>query len=475
MSDTVTMPQSVRPVLAKKRPRLYVLYTPERGIVRGHAESLPDGPTFIGRRLSLGREGITLAGDASVSEEHACFEVTEGDAQVSVRDLGSKNGSWVGLAKLVRNGPAVVVCDGEVVRLGCTFLLLRYEPSKSVDASIPTLIGTSLPMRELRAKLQRLAAESAPVLLLGETGTGKELAAAALHGLSHRPGAFVARNCGALSESLLESELFGHAAHAFNDAKLRLGAFRSADQGTLFLDEIGELPLTQQAHLLRAVEEGTITPVGADKPLRCQVRIVAATNLDLESAVSAGGFRQDLFARLSHLVVKLPPLRERREDILPLLELFFPEVARVLHTDLLHALLVSDWRNNVRAVRSVADRLRIEGDSEELHDSLRPRDPPRIEVSTPSSSEPAIDSQPRLSPGPAPSTAGPHAAPGPVPPPARPYRLPAPSKSELTALMQKHLGTVAHVAQELGYSRRQVQRYLEQYGLDADDFRHLGH
>jgi DNA-binding NtrC family response regulator len=454
MSDTVTLPQSVRPVLAKKRPRLYVLFAPQRGIVRGHAESLPDGATFIGRRLPADREGITLTGDASVSEEHARFDTTDGDAQVTLRDLGSKNGSWVGATKLGKSGPAVVVRDGEVVRLGSTFLLLRYEPSKSADAAIPTLIGTSLAMRELRAKLQRLAGESAPVLLQGETGTGKELAAAALHALGRRSEKFVARNCGAFSESLIESELFGHAAHAFNDAKPRDGAFRSADRGTLFLDEIGELPLSQQAHLLRAVEEGKITPVGADKPLPCQARIVAATNRDLESAVSAGRFRQDLFARLSHLLVKLPPLRERREDILLLLEHFFPEVGRVLNADLLHALLNSDWRNNVRAVRAIADRLRIEGDSDDLHDSLRPRETPRIEV-----------------------TAETHAASiqaGDIAPPARPYRLPVPSKSELIALLEKHLGTVANLAQELGCSRRQVQRYLEQHGLDADSFRRGG-
>lgn len=471
MSDTVTLPQSVRPVLAQKRPRLYVLYAPQRGIVSGHAESLPEGTTFVGRRLPADREGITLAGDSSVSEEHARLDVTEGDAQVSLRDLGSKNGSWVGASKLLRNGPAVVVRDGDVVRLGSTFLLLRYEPSKSADASIPTLIGTSLAMRELRAKLQRLAAESAPVLLQGETGTGKELAASALHSLSRRPGAFVARNCGAFSESLLESELFGHVAHAFNDAKPREGAFRSADRGTLFLDEIGELPLSQQAHLLRAVEEGKITPVGADKPLPCQVRIVAATNRDLESAVSAGRFRQDLCARLSHLVVKLPPLRERREDLLLLLEHFFPDVARVLNADLLHALFLSDWRNNVRAVRSVADRLRMEGDSDDLHDSLRPRDLPRIEVNTEPPSTPASETQPLVNASPAQSAAAPAPTLGKVAPPDRPYRLPAPSKTELITLLQKHLGTISNVAQELDCSRRQVQRYLEQHGLNADDFR----
>lgn len=471
MSDTVTLPQSVRPVLSKKRPRLYVLYTPQRGIVRGSAESLPDGPTFIGRHLSSQHEGITLAGEVGVSEEHARFDVTEGDGEVTLHDLGSKNGSWVGATGLERNGPGIMVRDGEVLRLGSAFLLLRYEPSKSADASIPALIGTSLAMRELRAKLQRVAPESAPVLLYGETGTGKELAAAALHTLSRRPGGYVTRNCGAFPKSLLESELFGHAAHAFNDAKQRLGAFRSADRGTLFLDEIGELPLSQQAHLLRAVEEGKITPVGADQPLPCQARIVAATNRDLESAVSASRFRQDLFARLSHLLVKLPPLRERREDILLLLEHFFPDVAHVLNADLLHALFLSDWRNNVRAVRSVADRLRMEGESEELRDSLRPRDLPRIEVNTEPPSTPASETQPLVNASPAQSAAAPAPTLGKVTPPDRPYRLPAPSKTELITLLQKHLGTISNVAQELDCSRRQVQRYLEQHGLNADDFR----
>ena len=475
MSDTVTLPQSVRPVLAKKRPRLYVLYSPQRGILRSPAVSLPEGGTFLGRRLPTGTEGVTITDDASVSEEHACIDVTPGDAQVSVRDLGSKNGSWVGSTRLVKNGPAVVIRDGDILRLGGTFLLVRYEPSKSADAAIPALIGGSLVMRELRAKLQRIASESAPALLYGETGTGKELAAAALHSLSRRPGTFVARNCGAFPEGLLESELFGHVDDSFNGAKRRPGAFRTADRGTLFLDEIGELPQSQQAHLLRAVEEGKITPVGADKPLPCQVRIVAATNRDLESAVAAGQFRQDLLARLSHWVVRLPPLRDRREDILLLLEHFYPEVGRTLNVELVHALLTSDWRHNVRGVRAIADRLRIEGDSDDLHEALRPHQPPRVEVNEPATEQDTTPiADPLTSPAADPAAASPPAdpnSPRSVPPPTRPYRLRAPSRDELTALLTKHLGTVANVAAELGCSRRQVQRYLAEHGLDADTFR----
>lgn len=465
MSDTVTLPNAARPTLGKKRPRLYVLHTPQQGIVRGCAHSLLVGETYIGRLLSRDHEGITLAGDPSLSMEHAHVDVTDGDHQVKLRDLGSKNGTWVGATRL-RHGESAVVCDGDVVRLGGTFLVVRYESSKSGDAEIPTLVGVSLPMRELRARLQRLAQERAPVLLMGETGTGKELAARALHLLSKRTGELVIRNCAALPETLIESELFGHATHSFTGAKPRLGAFRTADQGTLFLDEIGELPATQQARLLRVIEEDCVTPIGADKPVPCQVRLVTATNRDLQAAVDAGHFRQDLRARLAHLVVELPPLRARREDLLLLLAHFYPDVGPLLSADLVHDLLLSAWRDNVRALRAIADRLRIDGDTEGLRESLRPRLAPRVEVSSALAPLPAAPEPPRAAPL---HTAPVHASS--VSPPARPYRLPAPSREQLVTLLTRHLGTVVHVAKELGCSRRQVQRWLDQYGLDADSYR----
>lgn len=444
MGDTVTLPNTSRPaLLAKKRPRLHVLYSPAQGPVRGAVHSLPVGVSYVGRRLSAGREGVVLDEDPSLSGEHALLGVTDGDCEVSLQDLGSKNGTWIGANRLVPGGAATVVRDGEVVRLGSTLLLLRYEPSKSVDADIAPLVGVSLPMRELRARLARLAKEPAPVLLHGETGTGKELAARALHSLSKRSGELVIRSCAALPESLIESELFGHVADAFTGAKARLGAFRSADRGTLFLDEVGELPQSQQARLLRVIEEGRVTAIGSDTPLPCQVRLVTATHRDLQAAVEAGRFRQDLYARMAHLIVKLPPLRARREDILLLLEHCYPDVRRLLCADLVQALLLCDYRDNVRTLRSVADQLRIDGDTESLRAFLRPRDETTVTV------EEALA----------------------VPPPERPYRLPAPSKQQLVQLLTKHLGTVTYLATELGCSPRQIRRWLELHDLDPDEYR----
>lgn len=441
MDDTVTIPNSARPaLLAKKRPRLHTLYSPLLGIVRGRAESLPVGETLLGRRLVPPHEGISIDFDSSLSAEHARLAVSDGDYQVTLCDLESKNGSWIGSTR-IEPGGAAPVRDGQVIRLGSTLFLLRYEPSKSPDAEIASLVGTSLAMRELRARLTRLARESAAILLFGETGTGKELAARALHQLSRRPGKLVTKNCAALTESLIESELFGHTGKAFTGAEVRTGAFRSAHLGTLFLDEIGELPLSQQARLLRAVEEGKITPVGSDTSLDCDVRLVSATHRNLGAAVEAGRFRQDLHARLVDLVVELPPLRDRREDILLLLEHFYPEVTRVLNAHLVQDILGCDFRNNVRELRQIANQLRIDGDNDKLRAGLRPARPATVEIAEE------------------------------VAPPERPYRLPVPTRAELTALLTKHLGTVAGLARELDCSPRQVRRWLEQHELDADAYR----
>jgi len=457
MGDTVTLPNSSRPApLARKRPRLYLLYTPQAGVVGTRAFSLPVGDAYLGRRLSPDHEGFVWEGDPALSAEHVLAQVTDGDFQVSLRDLGSKNGSWAGRSRLLPKGDAIVLRDGEVLRLGGSLLLLRYEPAKSADGDIKPLAGVSLAMRELRARLVRLAPESLPVLLYGETGSGKEVAARALHEKSGRSGELVARNCAAIPENLIESELFGHAANAFTSAKTRVGAFRSADRGTLFLDEVGELAIDLQARLLRVVEEGQVTPLGTDKPVPCQVRLVAATNRDLRKAVADGTFRGDLYARLAHMVVELPPLRARREDVLLLLRHFYPEVGCKLTADLVQDLLLSDWQYNVRGLRAVADRLRIDGDTEELRHELQGPQPARVEISDELEEPGMVAPQP-----------------SPCPPQSmRPYRLPIPSRDRLAELLTRHLGTVQHVADELGCSRRQAQRWLEHYNLNADEFRH---
>ncbi len=175
-------------------------------------------------------------------------------------------------------------------------------------------------MHEVLAKLKSIAPTSATVLIQGETGTGKELVAKAIHNNSPRKNKpFVAMNCTALNENLLEDELFGHEAGAYTGAdRLRKGRFEHANGGTLFLDEVGDMPLTLQAKLLRVLENQEVFRIGSNEPIKVNVRLLSATNRDLEDAVAAGTFRQDLYFRLKVVTVKLPPLRERREDI-PLL------------------------------------------------------------------------------------------------------------------------------------------------------------
>ena len=226
-------------------------------------------------------------------------------------------------------------------------------------------IGSSPPMGRLRNEIERVADSTASVLLTGESGTGKELVACALHRRSSRRNQrFVAVNCAALPDSLLESELFGHARGAFTGASsARTGLFLEANGGTLFLDEIGEIPLALQPKLLRALEQGTVRPVGGDREVPCDVRLVAATNRDLETAVAERRFREDLFFRINVLRISLPPLRARGGDALLLAQHFVREFAKRygkavegLSPAVADKLLAYRWPGNVRELRNAVER-----------------------------------------------------------------------------------------------------------------------
>jgi DNA-binding NtrC family response regulator len=341
--------------------------------------------------------------------------------------------------------------------MGNTIFLMRYEPSKPADAKISSLVGTSLAMRSLRARIEKVASEDRVyVLLLGETGVGKELVARALHELSPRhKGPFVAVNCGAITESLAESELFGHAAKAFTDAEPRDGCFRSAHRGTLFLDEIGDMPTFLQPKLFRVLQQRAVTPVGSDREEPCDVRVVSATNQDLQREIQEGTFRAELHSRLAQFYIEIPPLRERREDILLLLHFFFPEVGAKLTPDLTHELILYHWPQNIRQLSNVAVQLRIDGVSNALRTMLR---------SPATSPAELLKLLPPPPPPPSLRTSASH---------LRVPRTPltVPTREAMIELLQAYRGTVVHIAERCGCSRRQIQRWLEMYGLDVNDYR----
>ncbi|MEQ8634262.1 sigma-54-dependent transcriptional regulator [Gimesia maris] len=231
--------------------------------------------------------------------------------------------------------------------------------------SFGDMIGSSPAMQKLYDQLERVAVSDAGVLITGESGTGKELVSRSIHAHSRRAEKpFVAINCAALSEALLESELFGHVKGAFTDARSeRRGLFLEADGGTLLLDEMGEMPMSMQVKLLRTLEERVLRPVGSDKELPFDVRVICATNRDLESAVSDGKFREDLFYRINVIGLHLPPLRSRGTDVLRLAEHFLKQFSTAENkhvTDLAEGvaekLLQYHWPGNIRELRNVMER-----------------------------------------------------------------------------------------------------------------------
>jgi transcriptional regulator with PAS, ATPase and Fis domain len=277
------------------------------------------------------------------------------------------------------------------------------------------------------------------ILVRGESGTGKELIAAAVHELSRRAGAFVPVNCGALPAQLVASELFGSKKGAFSGAEERSGLVRAADRGTLFLDEIGDLALEAQASLLRVLQEGEVLPLGAAKPSKVDVRVVAATHRDLEAMVATGAFRQDLFARLSFHTIRLPPLRERREDIGLLLAGIvrrrLPERATsiALKPSGARSLFAASWPLNVRELERVVLAAA----------ALSPDPLLDLRASLPqSTSDPAIAAADD-----------------------------ADLKTRLESLLRAHRGNISAVAAEMGKARMQIQRWLKKFGLDAESYR----
>ena len=314
-------------------------------------------------RLTLGtaKGNDLVLGDETVSRFHLLVRRTESGIQVV--DQRSTNGTFVGGARL---GEATVA-PGTVIALGRTRVLLANGADTDVELhgeeSLGPILGVSMPMRRVMAWVRRAAAADASVLLSGESGTGKDVVARAIHQLGARANMpFVTVDCGALAPALIASELFGHEKGAFTGAdRQHTGALEQAHGGTLFLDEIGELPRELQSVLLGALERRTFRRVGGKSDVAVDVRVIAATNRNLRIEVNGGAFRLDLFYRLAVLALELPALRERREDVPLLLDHFLAQLghttgARALvPDDVMTAVLEHDLPGNVRELRNFAE------------------------------------------------------------------------------------------------------------------------
>jgi DNA-binding NtrC family response regulator len=333
---------------------------------------------------------------------------------------------------------------------------------QSSQTEATSLVGASAAMRKLRASLERLGDQDVPILIQGESGTGKELVARALHDKGHRRRKrFVALNCGAIPESLIDSELFGHTKGAFTGATTdRAGVFVEADGGTLFLDEIGDMPLAVQARLLRVLQESEVRPVGGSGTRKVDVRVIAATHVDLNAAVESGRFRQDLFYRLNVVVLRVPSLRERLDD-LPLLAAHFlrkhgGERPPSLHPDALEAMTTYSWPGNVRELENAV----LHANALHHGDVIGPESLPatisgRQRAPGSSSSamsygdddvlEPLTDAKRRAS-----STF---------------------EKRYLMKVMEKSKGSVSEAARLAGLDRTNFRRLLQRHGIDPVAFK----
>jgi len=331
----------------------------------GDARVLCRGEKLV---IGSGRNADLVIADPTVSQRHCRLSVQHD--QVLLEDLNSTNGVYVGAVCV---GSASVVDLGAFV-IGRTLLMLHAGVDAAVPVvdPVPGLIGSSLSMRRVALEVRRHAKTRAPILLQGESGTGKDVVARALHQLSHRQGAYVPLNVGALPESLADAELFGHRRGAFTGAlQSRPGAFEQAHAGTLFLDEIADLPLGMQVKLLRVVEDGIVRALGAAQTLQVDVRIVSASWARLEERVERQAFRADLYHRLSTVVIGLPPLRQRRSDIaelcVTLLRRIRDEVgAKALTSGALALLASYDWPGNVRELASVLYRAAMTAPTSEI-------------------------------------------------------------------------------------------------------------
>ena len=426
--------------LPSVRMKLVILSGPDAG----RTQPLPPGSYKLGSEPSC---DIVLK-DRAVSRQHLTLEVRE--EGVLARDMGSRNGSFCEGMRFNE----LAVRPGVVLKLGTTELKIVPESARekvippSSRTSFGSLVGASRKMREVFTLMERLAAGDSDVLIQGETGTGKEGCAEGIHQESKRSkGPFVIVDLAGIATTLIESELFGHVKGAFTGAQTdRAGVFERADGGTVFLDEVGELPPEIQPRLLRALERRQVKRVGANDYRTVDVRVVAATHVDLEEAVEAGKFREDLFHRLAVLRVTLPPLRERLEDIPLLVDTVLERMKRPpsVLSDQTRALLSQyPWPGNVRELRNVVERV----------------------VSLGEEALPDIPTEPGM-----PAHAGGAAAEIDLPfKEAKERLIEGFERDYLKGLLERCEGNISRAAREAGIARLYLRKLLKKYGLHGSD------
>lgn len=454
--------------MAEKSPALTTVFTDQRATARRLRKSrlvVIDGPDK-GGVLEITRGSVTIgrtpANDLIVSDKaiSGChFEIVTAERGHILRDLGSTNGTYYQDCRVKE----IFLKPGVVFRAGTSrFQFLTLEGSVNIPLSdkdrFGDLIGASVPMREVFATLERVAPSDLTVLVSGETGTGKELVARAIHQYSRRASKpYVTQDCSAIPKDLIESTLFGHEKGSFTGAVgQHRGCFEQANTGTIFLDEIGELDLTLQPKLLRVLETKEIKRVGGDRTLKVDVRGVAATNRDLRAMINQGTFREDLYFRLSVIHIELPPLRERRDDIPVLVRTFLNELSERWYPgedrryevtpDAMERMMSHPWPGNVRELRNTVERAASLAEGTILG-------PADFRVQARST-----------------STAAPTSAIAQIPAglPFKDAKQKIVDQFEivfLSALLEKHKGNITRSSQEAGLTRYHLRELLKRHGI----------
>uniref|UniRef100_UPI0035CA43C0 sigma-54-dependent transcriptional regulator n=1 Tax=uncultured Sphingomonas sp. TaxID=158754 RepID=UPI0035CA43C0 len=426
---TLSSPQAALDLMATHSPDVILL---DANFARGATDGA-EGFAWLGKMLARDPDAVVVLITA-----HGGVQVAVSAMKHGATDFVSKPWSNDRLLATVRTAAAL-----RSSRRATTVERGKMATIAGIPGETP-LLGGSPAMARVLSLIEKAAPTDANVLILGENGTGKELVARELHRLSRRAaGVMVSVDLGAISESLFDSELFGHVKGAFTDARTdRVGRLQAADGGTLFLDEVGNLPLHLQPKLLTALEQRQVTPVGANRPVPIDVRVVSATNLAPAQLGDEARFRQDLLFRLNTVEIELPPLRERREDIPVLLAHFldlyarkYAKPQRALPAELLAELIAYAWPGNVRALRHAAERAVILAEGERF----------------------SASDFPLARPAPA--------APAPVEPASSDLNLDRAERMLVEQALRKHAFNISNAAAELGLTRGTLYRRMEKHGL----------